>query len=275
MAAFWAGKSEGHPIFAPPVLKQGELVLSQTAAICHFLGRRHGLAPPGRSGPGPGAGAAAHDRRPRRRGPRHPSSHQRLALLRGSAARGEAACGALREGALAAVPPVLRARARVTAGVTCWWERACRTPTSSLFQALEGLAYAFPRGFALASETTPGVLAAPRAGAGAAAYRGLPGVGAPDALQPGGHLSALPGARRGLSAPGQEARPKGARNAPISGFEGGRRRPKHLRNRPGIPLPAVRSRNPGARGHAVGTHPASREAQSRDRSSRGRHTATG
>ena len=45
VATFWAGKREGHPIFAPPVLKQGELVLSQTAAICHFLGRRHELAP--------------------------------------------------------------------------------------------------------------------------------------------------------------------------------------------------------------------------------------
>ena len=29
----------------------------------------------------------------------------------------------------------------------------------ALFQALEGLVYAFPRGFALASEATPGVLA--------------------------------------------------------------------------------------------------------------------
>ena len=45
--AFWQGRNAGHPVFAPPVLKQGELVLAQTAAICHFLGRRHGLAPAG------------------------------------------------------------------------------------------------------------------------------------------------------------------------------------------------------------------------------------
>ena len=50
VAAFWSGEREGHPIFAPPVLKQGELVLSQTAAICHFLGRRHELAPPDEAG---------------------------------------------------------------------------------------------------------------------------------------------------------------------------------------------------------------------------------
>ena len=45
VAAFYEGRNEGHPIFAPPVLKHGDFVLAQTAAICHFLGRRHGLAP--------------------------------------------------------------------------------------------------------------------------------------------------------------------------------------------------------------------------------------
>jgi glutathione S-transferase len=50
VAAFWSGEREGHPIFAPPVLKQGELVLSQTAAICHFLACRHELAPQDEAG---------------------------------------------------------------------------------------------------------------------------------------------------------------------------------------------------------------------------------
>jgi glutathione S-transferase len=35
------------PPFAPPVLVHGELVLAQTATICRYLARRHGLAPGG------------------------------------------------------------------------------------------------------------------------------------------------------------------------------------------------------------------------------------
>ena len=50
VVAFYAGKNAGHPVFAPPVLKDGELVVAQTAAICHYLGRRHGLAPGGETG---------------------------------------------------------------------------------------------------------------------------------------------------------------------------------------------------------------------------------
>src|SRR5262245_22549402 len=45
VVAFYEGKREGHPIFAPPVLVHGEAVIAQTAAICHYLGRRHQLAP--------------------------------------------------------------------------------------------------------------------------------------------------------------------------------------------------------------------------------------
>jgi glutathione S-transferase len=50
VVAFYAGKNAGHPVFAPPVLKHGDLVVAQTAAICHYLGRRHGLAPGGETG---------------------------------------------------------------------------------------------------------------------------------------------------------------------------------------------------------------------------------
>jgi glutathione S-transferase len=48
--AFYNRERDGHPPFAPPVLKAGELVLAQTANICLFLGRRHGLAPTEESG---------------------------------------------------------------------------------------------------------------------------------------------------------------------------------------------------------------------------------
>ena len=35
-------------VFAPPILRAGEIVLSQTANICAFLARRHGLVPDAR-----------------------------------------------------------------------------------------------------------------------------------------------------------------------------------------------------------------------------------
>ena len=34
-----------HPPFAPPVLKDGDVLIGQTANILVYLGRRHGLAP--------------------------------------------------------------------------------------------------------------------------------------------------------------------------------------------------------------------------------------
>lgn len=37
----------GAPAFAPPILQAGELWIAQTANICSFLGRRHGLVPAG------------------------------------------------------------------------------------------------------------------------------------------------------------------------------------------------------------------------------------
>lgn len=46
----YRGEGEGHPAFAPPVLKAGELVLAQMPNICLYLARRHGLAPEGETG---------------------------------------------------------------------------------------------------------------------------------------------------------------------------------------------------------------------------------
>ena len=39
-----------HPAFAPPVLRAGDLLISQTANILMFLGARHGLAPSDEAG---------------------------------------------------------------------------------------------------------------------------------------------------------------------------------------------------------------------------------
>jgi glutathione S-transferase len=51
MAALMAALDEaGHPSFAPPFLKAGELTIGQTANILLFLGARHGLAPRAEAG---------------------------------------------------------------------------------------------------------------------------------------------------------------------------------------------------------------------------------
>lgn len=45
MMAFVAGRHGHRTPFAPPFLVDGDLLISQTAEICAFLGERHGLAP--------------------------------------------------------------------------------------------------------------------------------------------------------------------------------------------------------------------------------------
>lgn len=47
---YYQGEHEGHPAFAPPVLKVGDLVLAQMPNICLFLGRRLGLCPDDEAG---------------------------------------------------------------------------------------------------------------------------------------------------------------------------------------------------------------------------------
>lgn len=158
VVALWAGKNEGHPIFAPPVLKQRELVLPQTAAICHYLGRRHELAPQDEAGQAQALAlqltigdltVEAHDTH-------HPISawlyyedQQAEAKRRAPHFVGER------------LPRFLQYFERVlrhNGGDVLVGEGVSHADLG-LFQALEGLAYAFPRGFAHASESTTGVLA--------------------------------------------------------------------------------------------------------------------
>lgn len=40
-----SGGNTGYPALAPPVVKKGAFVLSQTPAIMRYLGRLYGLAP--------------------------------------------------------------------------------------------------------------------------------------------------------------------------------------------------------------------------------------
>jgi glutathione S-transferase len=157
VVAFYEGRAAGHPIFAPPVLKHGEAVIAQTAAICHYLGRRHDLAPDDEVGEAQALElqltiadlvAEVHDAH-------HPISsalyyeNQRAeAMQRSKHFVGER------------LPRFLRYFERVLGqnGGDVLIGRRLSHADLSLFQALEGLAYAFPRAFAGASAETPGVL---------------------------------------------------------------------------------------------------------------------
>ena len=156
--AFYEGRNEGHAVFAPPVLKHGELVIAQTAAICHFLGRRHGLAP------GEDAGdahalelqltiadlvAEVHD------------THHPIAANLYYEEQKDAAKQRAKHFVDARLPRFLAYFERVlqrNGGEVLVGKRVTHADLS-LFQALEGLAYAFPRGYARASATTPAVRA--------------------------------------------------------------------------------------------------------------------
>ena len=156
--AFYAGRHPGHPVFAPPVLKQGDLVLAQTAAICHFLGRRHGLAPPDEAGEIHALELQltiadlvdeVHDTH-------HPVSAALYYEDQKPAAKQRAAHFVAER-----LPRFLGyfERALLHSGGDVLVGEGLSHADLSLFQALEGLAYAFPRAFARASESTPGILA--------------------------------------------------------------------------------------------------------------------
>jgi glutathione S-transferase len=156
--AFYAGKHDGHPIFAPPVLKHGEFVLAQTAAICDFVGRRHGPAPADEAGAAHALElqlsiadlvAEVHDTH-------HPISSALHYEQQKAAAKKRAAhfVGQRLPRFLGYFERVLQRNGQ---GVLVG--REISHADLSLFQALEGLAYAFPRAFAKASDATPAVLA--------------------------------------------------------------------------------------------------------------------
>jgi glutathione S-transferase len=178
--AFYAGRSAGHPVFAPPVLRHGELVLAQTAAICHFLGRRHGLAPRDEAGELHALELQltiadlvdeVHDTH-------HPISAALYYEDQKPAAKRRAAHFVAER-----LPRFLGYFERVlrAGGGEALVGTQISHADLGLFQALEGLAYAFPRGFAHASEATPAVLALrervrarPRIAAHLASERRLP-----------------------------------------------------------------------------------------------------
>jgi glutathione S-transferase len=156
--AFYEGRNEGHPVFAPPVLKHGDLVLAQTAAICHFLGRRHGLAPGDEAGDAHALEleltiadlvAEVHDTH-------HPISSSLYYEDQKNAAKQRA-----KHFVTERLPRFLAYFERVlqrNGGEVLVGARVTHADLS-LFQTLEGLAYAFPRAYARVSAKTPAVCA--------------------------------------------------------------------------------------------------------------------
>jgi glutathione S-transferase len=158
VSAFYEGRREGHPVFAPPVLKHGDAVIAQTAAICHYLGQRHDLAPGDEIGDVQALElqltiadlvVEVHDTH-------HPIS----SALYYEEQRAEAQHRS-KHFVGERLPRFLRYFERVLErnGGELLIGRRLSHADLSLFQAVEGLAYAFPRALARVAADTPRVLA--------------------------------------------------------------------------------------------------------------------
>jgi glutathione S-transferase len=158
LMAFVRGERAGQPAYAPPVLVQGDFVLAQTAAICAFLGQRHGLTP---DDPEKRMHVLqlqltiadvvdeAHDAH-------HPVSGALYYEQQKDAAL-EAARHFLDERLTRFLPYFERVLGRN--GDEWLVGDAMSYADLSLFQLLEGLAFAFPRGFARVVKSTPSLVA--------------------------------------------------------------------------------------------------------------------
>lgn len=159
--ALMEGEGSGQPPFAPPILKEGELLLAQTATICRYLGERHGLAPDSEAD--------------RYRADQlqltiadlvmeaHDTHHPLGAALyyedqkEASRRRAELFC----EGRMASFLDYFESalgRNSAAAG-QCLIGADLSYVDLSMFQVLAGLEYAFPKTFRRVSEDIPGLLA--------------------------------------------------------------------------------------------------------------------
>lgn len=155
---FIRGERPGQPAYAPPILVHKDLVLAQTAVICAYVGERHGLSP---DHPGQRMQALqlqltvadvvdeAHD------------THHPVSVTLYYEDQKEAAREASKQFLDQRLPRFLPYFERVLErnGGTWLIGDSLSYADLSLFQLLEGLAYAFPRGFAKVTESTPGLLA--------------------------------------------------------------------------------------------------------------------
>jgi len=158
LLAFMQGEQPGMPPYAPPILVDGDIVLAQSAAICAYLGERHGLAPEDPAGRKQAlqlqltvgdVSDEAHN------------THHPISVELYYEDQKEAAVEASKRFLKARLPKFLDyfERVLVQSGGPWLMGESLTYPDLSLFQLVEGLAYAFPRGFARVSASTPSVVA--------------------------------------------------------------------------------------------------------------------
>ena len=155
---FINGENPGVPIYAPPVLKVGNLILSQTAVICRYLGRRHDLAPMDEVGDLHAQQlqltigdlvAEVHD-----------THHPLGKSLYYEQQKGEAVANA-RNFLKHRLPRFIEffERVLVANGGDVFVGDRVSYVDLSMFQVLVGLDYAFPRGYAAVIDRAPGLVA--------------------------------------------------------------------------------------------------------------------
>lgn len=139
------GGGEGRPAFAPPILEDGEILVSQTANILHYLGPRLGLAPAdeGRRHTALGLQLTVADLVDDVHNTHHPISGALYYEDQAEAARSNAA-----EFLKNRVPKYLGYFEKIVAGGGYSVGEAHSYVDLSLFQVVAGLAYAFPRAMA-------------------------------------------------------------------------------------------------------------------------------
>ncbi|MGB5546866.1 MAG: glutathione S-transferase family protein [Polyangiales bacterium] len=155
---FVQGARPGQPAYAPPILVHGNLVLAQSAAICAYLGERHGLAPDesGKRMQALQLQLTIADVTDEAHNTHHPVNAMIYYEDQKDAAR-EASQSFLDQRLPRFVPYFERVLER-SAGKWLMGD-ALTYPDLSLFQLVEGLAYAFPKGFARVAASTPLLLA--------------------------------------------------------------------------------------------------------------------
>ena len=147
------GQNPGYPIFAPPILKFGDLVLSQTSNILYWLGKKYDLWPQNERQATYAMQVQltiadlvteVHD------------THHPLAVDRHYEEQKEAALERASQFLAARLPRFLGylEDVLVSNGGVYMIGNELSTVDFATFQVLEGLEYAFPRGFARASTTT-------------------------------------------------------------------------------------------------------------------------
>jgi glutathione S-transferase len=177
---FLRGERGGQPPYAPPILVDGELVLAQSGAICAYLAQRHDLAPRDTGGRWEAlqlqltiadVAAEAHD------------THHPISSALYFEEQEEEAKRSAHHFIDERMPGFLDYFERVVEASGGPWLMGDRLtyPDLSLFQLLEGLEYAFPRGFARVSEAHNRILrirdavrARPRIGEYLASDRRIP-----------------------------------------------------------------------------------------------------